>query len=363
MNIKVLKKVNKKMKNLDQVILENKKIVLRAGFDVVIKNGQVIEDERIASSLITFEKIFEKNPALLVVVSHLGRPEGERKEEFSNKPVADRLARLSGRNVILIEDIEELERLTNSTEVAGQAIYILENIRFWSEEKKADEFLAKKIGKMFDVYINDAFSVSHRDHMSISRLPKYTTEKCMGELFREEYENLSQVRDEVKAPSVAIIGGAKIETKLPVIKNLERIYDRVLVGGKIANEAIDQQIHFSEKVFLPVDFSPLENPSERLDIGPKTIELYTAEIKKAKTIVWNGPVGKFEEEMASYGSRAIAQAVGANKEAFQVIGGGETLQLVDTFDDFSHFDYVSMSGGAMLEFLEGKELPGLKALS
>jgi phosphoglycerate kinase len=161
---------------------------------------------------------------------------------------------------------------------------------------------------------------------------------------------------------VAIIGGAKIETKLPVIKNLEENYDFILVGGMTANEALDEEMKFSDKVLLPEDFSPKEKKRERLDIGPKTVERFIDKIDSAQTIIWNGPLGMFEDSDCAMGTKDVLKAIEKNEKAFKLIGGGETLEVVNRFSSFDNFDYVSMSGGAMLEFLAGKDLPGIEAL-
>ncbi len=351
------------MKKINDLSLEGKKVVIRVGFDVPLENGKVVDDKRIMAGIETIQEIAKQKPAVVVLISHLGRPGGEVKLELSNKPVAEKLAELLEKEVNLVETTNDLEELILSNSFDSEKVYFFENLRFLPGEKKeVDEDLAKQMGKLFDVYVNDAFSNSHRDHMSMSRLPKYTEEKCIGLLFEKEFENLSKVKDSPENPAVAVIGGAKIETKLPVIESLLENYDKILVGGKVANEAIDESVELGEKVLLPIDFAPEGKEDERLDIGPKTIQMFAEEIEKAKTIVWNGPMGKFEDKDASEGTKKIMQAVAENSEAEQVVGGGETLESIKRFGDFSDFDYVSMSGGAMLEFLAGKELPAVKAL-
>jgi phosphoglycerate kinase len=198
------------------------------------------------------------------------------------------------------------------------------------------------------------------------QVPEFTQEKCAGLLLEEEVRNLSQVRDQAEAPAVAVIGGAKIETKLPVIENLARNYQKVLVGGLVANEALDGiktgNLTLPENVILPEDFAPIGKEEQRLDIGAKTLERFKQELAQARTIVWNGPLGKFEDDLASEGTREVIAAIKVNQNAFKVIGGGETLEAVKKLSDFKGFDYVSMSGGAMLDLLAGKQLPGLEAL-
>ncbi len=350
------------MKTLKDLELKNKKVVLRAGFDLPLEDGEIADDIRIKSALKTIEYIKQQEIDMLLILNHIGRPEGRIVPELSNKVVAKRLQELSGIVVEVVDTIEDLQALVKGGEFDKEKIYMLENLRFWREEEEADSVFGKNIGELFDVYVNDAFSVSHRAHASFVRVPEYTKEKCMGLLFEEEYMNLSKVKNEPEHPAVMVIGGAKIATKLPVIENMMRIYDRVLVGGMIANEAIDERIDLGEKVMLPTDFNPKGKEGERLDIGDETIKAYIEEIENAKTIVWNGPLGKFEDEEASEGTRRIAKAIAKNEAATQVIGGGETLEAVARFSEFSHFDYVSMSGGAMLEYLSGKTLPAIEAL-
>lgn len=350
------------MNTLKDLELKDKKIVMRAGFDLPLEDGEIVDDARVRAAIRTIKYIREQKPDFFVILNHMGRPEGKIVPELSNRIVAKRLEKLTGVVVEVVETVEELRSLVQAEPCEKEKIYMLENLRFWKEEKEADVEFGKSIGELFDIYVNDAFSVSHRAHASFIRVPEYTKEKCMGLLFEEEYLNLSKVKNEPEHPAVMVIGGAKIATKLPVIENMMRIYDKVLVGGRIANEALDERLDLGEKVLLPTDFNPKGKESERLDIGDETISAYIEEIKNAKTIVWNGPLGKFEDQEASEGTKQICRAIADNEEALQVIGGGETLEAVSRFSEFSHFDYVSMSGGAMLEYLSGKTLPGIEAL-
>lgn len=351
------------MKSLKDVNVKNERVVLRAGYDVPVEYGQVTDDTRIRASLDTVRYIIEQRPKLFVIINHMGRPDGKREGGISNQIVAEKLQELLGDSrVEVLDNLKALDAAVKESENDYGKVYMLENIRFWKEEKENDEEFAKRIGQNFDLYVNDAFSVSHREHASFVGIPKYTSDKCMGILFEKEYENLTKIKDDPEHPAVMVIGGAKIETKLPVIENMMKIYDKVLVGGMVANEALDEKLDLGEKVMLPVDFAPEGKEYQRLDIGPKTVELFVKEIEKANTIVWNGPLGKFEDEEAAQGTETVGKAIAANQDALQVIGGGETLEAIKIFGEFSDFDYVSMSGGAMLEYLEGKELPGLKAL-
>lgn len=350
------------MKTLKDIDFKNKKVVLRAEFNEPMENRKLTDDTRIRAAIPTIKHIFSQKPDILVILSHLGRPGGQRTEDFSNRIIVPTLEQLAKRKVVLVEYLEDLVSLIAASGHNSDAIFLFENIRFWKEEKDADALFAKKIGELFDVYVNDCFSASHRNHASIALMPKYSKEKCMGFLLEQELNNLEKVRNNPEHPAVMLIGGAKIETKLPVIENLKDTYDKILVGGLIANEALDRRIELGEKILLPVDFAPVGKEDQRLDIGPNTIGLFEKEIKKAKTIVWNGPMGKYEDEDLANGSIKVMKAIAENSHAHQVVGGGETLELIEEFGNFSDFDYVSMSGGAMLEFLAGKKLPGVVAL-
>ena len=351
------------MKSIKNITIRNRKIILRAGVNVPLdkESGKILDDSRLRASAKTIKYIFSKKPKMLLVVAHLGRPGGQVVENLSLKTLIPTWEKILNRRIILIDRLERLQAINQAGIFDREAVYLLENIRFWSGEKENRESLAEIITKGFGVYVNDAFSVSHRKHCSIVQLPKFVKDAVAGLLFEEEYKNLSLVRDKPKRPAVAIIGGAKIATKLPVIKNLGKIYDKVLVGGIVANEALDKKIKFSDKVVLPIDFSPTEREAERLDVGPLTVVAFREEIQKAKTIVWNGPLGKFEDEETANGTRNIIKVV-EDSDAFKLIGGGETLEAVKKFGHFNRYNYVSESGGAMLEFLAGKELPGIKAL-
>ena len=350
------------MKSIKEIDLKGKKVCIRTGLDLPIEDGVVTDDSRLVASLPTLEYLQKQETAITVIFNHFGRPDGKRINELSNKVIAKEIEKKTDLGIIVLDDLTQLKQIVNGGDADSSKLYMLENIRYWYQEESNEESFAKEIGELFDVYINDAFSVSHRAHASFVGFPKYTTEKCMGLLFKKELENLSKVKDEPMHPAIMVIGGAKIATKLPVIENMAKKYDHILVGGLIANEAIDKKMDLGEKVVLPVDYSPEDKQALRLDIGPKTVEKFEKLIREAKTIVWNGPVGKFEDKEAAEGTRKIHRAIAQNKEATQVVGGGETLDAINEFGNFNDFDYVSMSGGAMLQFLEGKQLPGLEAL-
>ena len=350
------------MKSIKDIDLKDKKICVRTGLDLPIEDGVITDDSRLTASLPTLEYLQKQQTALVVMINHFGRPDGKRIEELSNKVIAKEIEKKTDFEVVVLDDLEELEKTVRCGNTEKSKLYMLENIRFWYQEEANEKAFSQKIGEMFDVYVNDAFSVSHRAHASFVGIPEYTEEKCMGLLFEKELTNLSKVKDDPEHPAVMVIGGAKIETKLPVIENMAKKYDHILVSGLIANEVIDNKMDLGEKVVLPVDYAPEDKKELRMDIGPKTVENFIKHIEQAKTIVWNGPVGKFEKKEAAEGTKKIHKAIAKNKEAIQVVGGGETLDAINEFGSFDDFDYVSMSGGAMLQFLEGKELPGLEAL-
>ncbi|MEI8097095.1 MAG: phosphoglycerate kinase, partial [Candidatus Moraniibacteriota bacterium] len=293
--------------------------------------------------------------AKIAMLTHLGRPEGK-DPKYSVAQVVSAVEQSLGRKVIFVPDcvgevvVDALARLT------GDEVLLLENVRFYKEEEANDSDFAKRLAAPFSMFVNEAFSACHRAHASVVGVPQLLP--AFGGLrLLEEVRTLDQIVAFPEHPAVAVIGGAKIETKLPVIQALEKTFDAILVGGKIANEAIDQKIVFSEKVLLPQDFnSPL-----RLDIGLNTIAFYIQMIKIAKTIVWNGPMGKFEEKPYNIGTDAILQAI-LESNAYVVIGGGESLAVLEKAGVMSRIGFISSGGGAMLEYLSGKVLPGLEAL-
>lgn len=350
------------MKTIDDIDFVGKTVIMRCDFNVPLDDKILTdeEDDKIEGALPTIRQILEKEARFILLVSHLGRPEGNGFDEnFSLEPVRKTLEKYLGLEVKPIKNIEDIKvvKNDNKTELA-----LLENIRFWKEEEESDDRFAEKVASGFDVYVNDAFSVSHRDHASLTKFPEFCLERCAGRLLAEEVKNLELVKENPEKPAIAIIGGSKIETKLPVIENLAKEYTFVLVGGKVANEALDKELSFPENVILPVDFSPETETQSRLDIGEKTREIFIDKINQAKTIIWNGPLGMFEKEEYSLGTKEITQAIIQNKEAFKLVGGGETITAVNHFANVKDFSYVSMSGGAMLDFLSAEELPGIKAL-
>jgi phosphoglycerate kinase len=239
---------------------------------------------------------------------------------------------------------------------ADGAVVLLENVRFYDEEKSDSASFAAQLCAPFDVYVNDAFAVCHRKHASVHAITKCIPAYA-GMRVQEELKHLDRVKKKPEHPAVAIIGGAKIDTKIPMITEFSQKYDAVLVGGRTAVEAIDRKMHFDDVVILPRDFA-----YKYFDIGPKTIERFVSLISQAKTIVWNGPMGKIEENAYKKGTFALIDAIAANTDAFSLIGGGESVQLVEESGKKDLFSFVSTGGGAMLAYLGGEPMPGIDVL-
>ncbi|MDD5489932.1 MAG: phosphoglycerate kinase [Candidatus Moranbacteria bacterium] len=343
------------MKYLNDLDFKNKRVLVRTDFNVPVENGMVRDDFRIKLALPTLEYILKQSKSKIVVVSHLGRPGGKVSPEFSLKPVAQILSKLLKKEVKFIADIKSAEGDEIVRNLSDGEIALAENIRFHPEEETNDEKFAIDVCHHFGVFVNDAFSASHRAHATIAQIPRFKP-SCAGFLMQKEVEELSKALKPPKRPSMAVIGGAKIETKLPVIENLAKVYDVILLGGKISVEAKEKNMKFSQNVVLPEDFS-----EGNFDIGPKTIEKYVTAISAASFIVWNGPMGKFEEEAYRKGTDAVFEAI-VSSDAWKIAGGGESVEYINSKDGAEKFDFISSGGGAMLEFLSGKRLPGIEAL-
>ena len=394
------------MKSLKSIQnLKNKKVLVRIDFNVPVGGDGIIdnkEDWRIRAVLPTIKYLLEKK-ARIVLMSHLGRPKASRKftlsvavdsrrslsrtpirdgndktVNYSLKPVANKLEELLNREVKFVNDCVGDKVEKSVSRIKAGEIIMLENLRFYKEEKNNDEEFAKKLAGLADVYINNAFSVSHRQHASVCAVTKFLPSYA-GLLLEREIKVLSEAMNNPKKPATIIIGGAKVKTKLPVVEHLLGKFDNILVGGVVANEILDNDVlvekHASKNppssllqkgnlqegniVKLPGDFVWENN--EKLDIGPRTAEMYSKIISDSETIIWNGPMGLFEKEEFSLGTKIISEAV-AKAEGCTIIGGGDTIAAVHKFGDLEKIDYVCTGGGAMLEFLAGKKLPGLEAL-
>jgi len=387
------------MKFLRDFNFKDKKVLVRVDFNVPLGDDMKVdakEDWRIQATLPTIKYLLDQD-AKIILLAHLGRPKGKVVEKLRLDPIAERLKELCGRKVIKLDDCcgEEVKKQIKSME-SGQ-IVMLENLRFCPGERDNDLKFAKQLAKYGDIYVNDAFGVDHRMHASLVGIPKYLP-KCAGLLLEKEIKALSKVLDEPKRPLAAIIGGVKISTKIRVIEEFLNEADNLLLGGALANtviaakgiaigrsvieETMVDEVKKLEltnvKLHLPVDviasvdpsgkaasrIAPVGNTKEEemiLDIGPDTNNLFKQIISKAKTIVWNGPMGLIEVDKFVQGSKEIAQAI-AESEGFSVVGGGDSIALLEEMGLVNKMDHVSTGGGAMLKFLIGEDLPGIDAL-
>ena len=396
-------------KTVRDVDLKGKRVVMRVDFNVPIKDGNVADDTRIQKALPTIKYILE-NGASLVLLSHLGRPKGEVKPEFSLKPTAERLEKLLGKKVKMASNCIGEEVVKEAAALEAGEIMVCENTRFHKEEdlkcktdedKQKQEAFAKELAKLGNVYVNDAFGTAHRAHASTAIICKYISPCVSGFLLEKEIEYLGQTVENPKHPFIAIIGGAKVSGKLEVLRHLMTKVDAILIGGGMAYTFLKAQGHSigtslceedlletaketlklaaekDVKFLLPTDNLAADKfdndadietvkkdiPSDRmaLDIGPETVAAYTKEIGKAKTIVWNGPMGCFEMPNFANGTMAVCRAV-ADSDAISIIGGGDSVAAVNESGLADKMSHVSTGGGASLEYLEGKILPGVAAL-
>jgi len=378
----------KKMTNLN---LAGKRVLIREDLNVPVKNGVISSDARIRASLPTIKAARDAG-AKVMLMSHLGRPEeGVYSEEASLKPVAEHLTNVLGQEVRLIKDY------LNGVEVADGEVVLFENVRFNKGEKKDDETLAKQYAALCDIYVMDAFGTAHRAQASTHGVARFAPEACAGPLLAAELEALGKALDNPAKPVVAIVGGAKVSTKLDVLNALEKVCDQIIVGGGIANtflaaaghpvgkslcehELLDAAKDIASRVNIPLpvdvvvasefaedatattrNISDVTEDDMILDIGPETAGQFADLLKNAKTILWNGPVGVFEFEQFGNGTKTLAEAI-AQSDAFSLAGGGDTVAAVDKYGIADKISYISTGGGAFLEFVEGKTLPAVAVL-
>ncbi len=390
------------LRDIPPAELEGKKVFVRVDFNVPIENGVIQNDKRIRAALPTINYLID-HKAKVILCSHLDRPKGW-DPKLTLKPVADRLSRLLEKEVKFISDCvgEEVEWEVNNLECGEVAL--LENVRFYKEETKNDPEFARKLARLADIYVNDAFGTAHRKHASTYGIAQYVEVAVAGFLLEKEIKHLQKALDNPERPLVLIIGGSKVSGKLEVIENLLKIVDKMLVGGGMAytflkaagynvgkslveEELLDTAREIMEKAnkngvkfYLPVDsnnadeFSPTahaklttykEIPDDMmgLDIGPATVELFKEALSDAKTILWNGPMGVFEFEKFSYGTMEVGKIVASHNEALRIVGGGDSVAAIEMLGLEHQIDHVSTGGGAFLEFLAGKQLPGVMALT
>jgi phosphoglycerate kinase len=390
------------LRDIKKEDLKGKKVFVRVDFNVPIENGVIQNDKRIRAALPTINYLIDHG-AKVILCSHLDRPKGW-DPKFSLKPVAERLARLLEKEVKFIPDVvgEEVEWEVNNLKEGEVAL--LENVRFYKEETKNDEEFAKKLAKLADIYVNDAFGTAHRKHASTYGIAKFVKVAVAGFLLEKEIKFLQKALDNPERPLVLIIGGSKVSGKLEVIENLLKIVDKMLIGGgmaytflkaagynvgkslvedeliETAKEIMKEAEEKGVKFYIPVDsnnadeFSPTahaklttykEIPDDMmgLDIGPATVYLFKEALSDAKTILWNGPMGVFEFEKFRYGTMEIGRIVAEHTDALRIVGGGDSVAAIEMLGLEHQIDHVSTGGGAFLEFLSGKELPGVMALT
>ena len=390
------------IKYIDEIPLKGQRVLMRTDFNVPLDDsGNITDDNRIRAALPSIRYALEVE-ARLILCSHLGRPKGQRIEKFSLRPVAGRLGELIDREVPLAPDCIGAEVENQVSSMSDGEVLLLENLRYHQGETKNDPGFAKALARMADVYINDAFAVSHRSHASVTGIPGLVKNCAAGFLVKQELLYFKKAVEGPARPLVAILGGVKISSKLGAVKNILDRVDKLIVGGAMANTflaaqginigkslaeksladtagaLIDRARDKGVKLYLPVDciiardidanaetrtVPVQEIPDDwmALDIGPATSSLFSEALYNVKTIVWNGPMGAFELEPFSQGTMALAHAVGSS-QAISIVGGGDTGLAVHRAGEAGNISYMSTGGGAFLSLLEGKELPGITAL-
>ena len=392
------------MRNIqDETNLNQKKVLLRLDLNVPLDNGKITDTTRIDKILPTINFLL-KSEAKIIILSHVGRPNGKVVNEFSLKPICEDLKNKLNENIRLVsKNIKEIKS-TDLFNEQDEKIVILENIRFYEEEEKNDNSFAKHLASLADIYVNDAFSCSHRAHASIFEITKFIPSYA-GLQLNLEIDALTKITSEIQRPITCIIGGSKISSKINIIKNLIAKFDNIIIVGGMANnilkykeyeigksiqedncdKIIEEIFSLSKKenckIIYPEDVAvgknldgsaeikELNNISKDeliLDIGPKTIKAIDLLIEESSTILWNGPAGYFENPNFAKGSVEIAKKIiekNKNNTIYSVAGGGDTVSLLNSIGAINNFNFVSTAGGAFLEYLEGKELPGIKALN
>lgn len=389
---------------IDDLQLSGKRVLVRVDFNVPLdKNLCITDDNRIVQALPTIKKVLEQN-GKAVLCSHFARPEGKVVPEMSLKPVAVRLSELLGKPVKLAPDCigPETEKLVN--EMQNGEVILLENLRFHKAETKGDEEFARQLAALGDVFINDAFGAAHRAHASVSVLTKFFKQTAAGYLMEKEIKFIGGVVAHPQKPLVAILGGAKVSDKIKVIENLLDKADKIIIGGAmmftflkaqgkntgnslVEDDCLDLALSLLEQAkakgvefILPIDavvarefkneadhkvvsVDEIEDGWMGLDIGPASVKKFSDALIKVKTVVWNGPMGVFEMENYAQGTIGVCQAIAGLKDAITIIGGGDSAAAAEQLGFADQFSHVSTGGGASLEFLEGKELPGVVTIS
>ena len=393
-------------KSVDDINVKGKRVLVRCDFNVPLKEGKITDENRLVAALPTIKKLIADG-GKVILCSHLGKPKGEPKPELSLAPVAVRLSELLGQEVKFAADPEVVGPNAKAAVEAMKdgEVVLLENTRYRAEETKNGEAFSKDLASLCDVYVDDAFGTAHRAHCSNVGVTQYVDTAVVGYLMQKEIDFLGNAVDNPVRPFVAILGGAKVADKLNVISNLLEKCDTLIIGGDMAftflkaqgkeigkslvddtkldycREMVEKAAKLGKKLLLPVDAAvaasfpdPIDAPIEvqnvsvdaipadtmGLDIGPETAKLYADTVKSAKTVVWNGPMGVFENPTLAQGTIAVAKAL-ADTEATTIIGGGDSAAAVNQLGFGDKMTHISTGGGASLEFLEGKELPGVAA--
>ena len=387
--------------SIEQLDLGGRRVFLRADLNAPLDKGAVSDDTRLRGVIPTIQYALDHN-ASVVLASHLGRPKGAPDPTYSLKPVAERLATLLGRPVPLAPDCVGPETEAMAAALQPGQLLLLENLRFHREEEANDDGFARQLAALADVYVDDAFAAAHRAHASIAAITRHLKPAAAGLLMKRELEALTRILEAPERPLAAVLGGAKVSDKIALVEHLLARVDALLIGGgmaftflralghsigkslveadriEMARATLESARRRGVQVLLPVDAivaDGLDSPSGRavgireipaeqmgLDIGPLTVDRFAATLKTAKTIVWNGPMGVFEKPPFAQGTIALGRTV-AESSAFSVIGGGDTVAAVNQAGVADRIGYISTAGGAFLEFLEGRTLPGVEALS
>lgn len=390
-----------KVKTIKDILIKNSRVIIRVDFNVPLKDGKIQDDARIAKSLPTLRYAISER-AKVILMSHLGRPDGERKLEFTLEPVARHLSKLLHQPVKFIDDCVGPKTEEEAAKLAPGEVALLENLRFHKEEEKNDAKFAEALARLADFYIDDAFGAAHRAHASVEGITRYLP-SAAGMLLAREIEYFEKALTNPDRPFAAILGGAKVSDKIKLIDNLLGKVNLLLIGGgmaytflkaqgiaigsskldqagiEIAAQALKKAKEKNVNLLLPVDHLIAREFNETsesktsqdaqipegwmgLDIGPKTVRLFNQALATAKTIIWNGPLGVCEMQKFEAGSRQVAQSIASLKGVTSIIGGGDTASAIKQFNLEDKMTHISTGGGASLEYLEGRVLPGVKAL-